>query len=66
VKAVADWLGHAGPNTKLSTYAHLMPADEDVARSVPDAAIGEPAEDLLRTESQPSASRLGKPRRISS
>lgn len=38
VKAVADWLGHASPNITLTTYALLMPADEEVARSVLDAA----------------------------
>lgn len=39
VKAVADWLGHASPTITLSTYAHLMPADEEVARAVLDAAL---------------------------
>lgn len=39
VKAVADWLGHASPAITLSTYAHLMPADEQVARSVLDSAL---------------------------
>lgn len=39
VKAVADWLGHASPMITLATYAHLMPADEDVARAVLDAAL---------------------------
>lgn len=39
VKAVAVWLGHANPSITLSTYAHLMPADEAVARSVLDAAL---------------------------
>lgn len=42
VKAVADWLGHASPVITLTTYAHLMPADEDVARSVLDGALGQP------------------------
>lgn len=49
VKAVADWLGHASPVVTLSTHAHLMPADEDVARTVLDAALAPPAEDSLRT-----------------
>jgi integrase len=49
VKAVADWLGHASPVITLTTYAHLMPADEDVARSVLDAALAPGAEDRLRT-----------------
>lgn len=39
VKAVADWLGHASPVITLSTYAHLMPTDEDVARAVLDGAL---------------------------
>ena len=48
VKAVADWLGHASPTITLTTYAHLMPADEEVARTVLDAALGPPA-DTQRT-----------------
>lgn len=39
VKAVGDWLGHANPNITLTTYAHLMPADAEVARAVLDAAL---------------------------
>ena len=39
VKAVADWLGHASPTVTLNTYAHLMPVDEDRARSVLDAVL---------------------------
>lgn len=50
VKAVADWLGHASPVITLSTYAHLMPADEDVARRVLDDALARAAEDPLRTD----------------
>ncbi|MGH9000266.1 MAG: tyrosine-type recombinase/integrase, partial [Acidimicrobiia bacterium] len=50
VKAVADWLGHASPVVTLSTYAHLMPADEDVARRVLDEALAPAAEDSLRTD----------------
>ncbi len=49
VKAVADWLGHANPSITLGTYAHLMPADEEVARKVLDAALAPAAEDSLRT-----------------
>lgn len=41
VKAVADWLGHASPAITLSTYAHLMPADEEVARTVLHSAFAE-------------------------
>jgi len=49
IKAVADWLGHASPTTTLSTYAHVMPADDDVARGVLDAAFTQTA-DSSRTE----------------
>jgi integrase len=52
VKAVADWLGHASPTFTLATYAHLMPADEEGARAVLDAALapdsGECAPDVHR------------------
>jgi len=44
VKAVANWLGHASPVVTLSTYAHLMPADAEVARAVLDAALSPPVE----------------------
>ncbi len=49
VKAVADWLGHANPRITLTTYAHLMQADEEVARRVLHEALAPGAEDLLRT-----------------
>ena len=49
VKAVADWLGHASPAITLGTYAHLMPADEEVGRRVLDEALAPRAEDSLRT-----------------
>lgn len=49
VKAVADWLGHGSPTITLSTYAHLMPADEDVARRVLDGALA-PLADRSRTD----------------
>lgn len=52
VKAVADWLGHANPTITLTTYAHLMPADEEVARRVLDEALAPGAEDSLRTGTQ--------------
>ena len=48
IKAVADWLGHASPTVTLTTYAHLMPADEEVARAVLDAALT-PSADQART-----------------
>ena len=54
VKAVADWLGHANATITLSTYAHLMPADEEVARGVLDAALAPPA-DTVRTTGRPQA-----------
>jgi hypothetical protein len=44
IKAVADWLGHASPVVTTSTYAHLMPADDDVARGVLDPAFAETAD----------------------
>lgn len=47
IKAVADWLGHANATVTLTTYAHLMPVDEDRARGVLDRAFS--AEDSLRT-----------------
>lgn len=46
VRAVADWMGHASPSVTLDTYAHVMPVDEDRARSVLDqAARGVHADD---------------------
>lgn len=46
VKAVADWLGHASPTITLSTYAHLMPSDDDVARGVLDDVLASAAQDV--------------------
>jgi integrase len=46
VKAVADWLGHASPVVTLETYAHLMPVDEDRARTIILAALAPPVSDL--------------------
>ena len=46
VKAVADWLGHASPVVTLTTYAHLMPVDEDRARTVIQAALAPAVSDL--------------------
>jgi integrase len=54
VKAVADWLGHSSATITLSTYAHLMPADEDVARRVLDAALS-PIADQSRTDERNEA-----------
>jgi len=51
VAAAADYLGHS-PAVLLRTYAHLMPADHDRARSVVQAAFARPAEDFLRTAHQ--------------
>lgn len=50
IKAVCDWLGHASPTITLSTYAHLMPADEDVARAVLDAALASHADQARTTD----------------
>ncbi len=44
VRAVADWMGHASPMVTLTTYAHLMPVDEDRGRQVLDAALGRRSE----------------------
>jgi integrase len=52
VAAAAEYLGHT-PAVLLKTYAHLMPADHDRARSVVDAAFAEAAEDPLRTSATP-------------
>lgn len=49
IPAAAEYLGHS-PAVLLRTYAHLLPADHDRARSVVQAAFADPAEDLLRTE----------------
>lgn len=49
IKAVADWLGHASPTITLQTYAHLMPADEDVARAVLDGALSGHADQTRTT-----------------
>ena len=54
IKAVADWLGHSSPVVTLSTYAHLMPADDDVARGVLDTAFTQSA-DYSRTGDAASA-----------
>lgn len=48
VAAAADYLGHS-PAILLTTYAHLMPADHDRARSVVQTAFAHSAEDFLRT-----------------
>jgi integrase len=52
VAAAADYLGHS-PAVLLRTYAHLMPADHDRARSAVQAAFAQVAEDLLRTNPVP-------------
>ncbi|HZU72729.1 MAG TPA: tyrosine-type recombinase/integrase [Acidimicrobiales bacterium] len=61
VKAVADWLGHASPKITLDTYAHLMPADEEVARGVLDAALDPFAEPLTGPQSADSRGLFGSP-----
>lgn len=40
---------HSSPTITLSTDAHLMPADREVARAVLYAALAPAAEDSLRT-----------------
>jgi integrase len=45
VAAAGDYLGHS-PAVLLRTYAHLMPADHERARSVVQAAFGRSAEDF--------------------
>lgn len=39
IRTVADYLGHADPAFTLRRYAHLIPASEDRARRVLDAAF---------------------------
>jgi hypothetical protein len=46
---VADRLGH-DLKTLLSTYAHVLPTDDERVRTIVDASLGGPAEDWLRTE----------------
>lgn len=48
IRALADYLGHSDPGFTLRTYAHMMPASEDRARSAIDAAYDDPA-DSVRT-----------------
>jgi integrase len=48
VAAAADYLGHS-PGMLLNTYAHLMPADHERARSVVQAAFTRTSEDSVRT-----------------
>lgn len=48
IAAIADYLGHSDPGFTLRTYAHLMPASEDRARSAIDAVF-DAAADSVRT-----------------
>lgn len=48
IPAASEYLGHS-PAVLLRTYAHLLPADHDRARTVVQAAFAGPAEDSLRT-----------------
>jgi integrase len=43
IRAVADWLGHASAKVTLDTYSHMMPIDEDRARSILDGAFSRSA-----------------------
>ncbi len=47
VAAAADYLGHS-PAVLLRTYAHLLPADHDRARSVVQAAFDQPPPESSR------------------
>ena len=49
VAAAADYLGDS-PALLMSTYAHLMPADHDRARTAVQSAFAELTEDSVRTE----------------
>lgn len=40
IRAVADYLGHESAAFTLQVYTHLMPDDDERARSVIDAALG--------------------------
>ncbi|MDQ6617284.1 MAG: hypothetical protein M3083_21700 [Actinomycetota bacterium] len=48
VAAVADYMGHS-PAVLLKTYAHIIPADNDRARSAVQAAFADLQLNLLRT-----------------
>jgi integrase len=50
VAAAADYLGHS-PAVLLGTYAHLMPADHDPARSAVEAAFRLARHDRVTTAS---------------
>jgi integrase len=39
IAAVSGWLGQGSATVTLSTYAHMMPVDEDRARGVIAAAF---------------------------
>lgn len=46
---VAERLGH-DLKTLLATYSHVMPRDDERARSIVDESLAGSAEDWLRTE----------------
>jgi integrase len=46
---VAERLGH-DVKTLLTTYAHVMPKDDDRVRTIVDATLSGSVEDWLRTE----------------
>ena len=59
VPAVAEYLGHS-PAVLLSTYAHLMPADHDRARSAVRAAFGKSTTNRApRAQRQPERTGVG-------
>ncbi|MDD9207807.1 site-specific integrase [Georgenia sp. 10Sc9-8] len=49
VKVVQERLGHGSASVTLNTYAHLWPTDDELTRSVIDAAFA-PLADSLRTD----------------
>ena len=57
VKAAQHALGHASAATTLNVYAHLWPGDDEVIRQAVDRALGQAAEDLLRTTGTTGAGR---------
>lgn len=51
IRAVAEYLGHADPGYTLRSYAHLMPQDEDRARTAIESALQDPRPaDSVRTD----------------
>ncbi|GLW13638.1 hypothetical protein Stsp01_03810 [Streptomyces sp. NBRC 13847] len=53
VKALAEYLGHSDPGSRLRTYTYLMPNSQDRARKAIDAALRPCAEDSGKLQSVP-------------